>query len=164
MIIAGRKCQHSGQRQHGWSQQRICAAERFIKHLGRGGIGLNFQQKRDVVGDMLENAKQASGNSTNGAKEFLAFLLAFGLSLELAFVLSFVLFLSLPIVFLIKFPFPAKLASGHAPNAAAAFPAFPPLFNKPALFLGIPLLYAYIFAAWALLIALMAMVVGRAGR
>jgi hypothetical protein len=37
------------------------------------------------------------------------------------------------------------------------------LFNKPLLFLGIPLLYAYIFAAWALLIALMARVVGRAG-
>jgi hypothetical protein len=35
------------------------------------------------------------------------------------------------------------------------------LFNKPNLELGIPLLYAYIFAAWALLIALMALVVER---
>jgi hypothetical protein len=35
------------------------------------------------------------------------------------------------------------------------------LFNKPNLVLGIPLLYAYIFAAWALLIALMAAVVER---
>lgn len=36
-----------------------------------------------------------------------------------------------------------------------------PLFNKATLFLGIPLLYAYIFAAWALLIALMALAVER---
>jgi hypothetical protein len=43
------------------------------------------------------------------------------------------------------------------------------LFNYPLLYLfnvdhrlfGIPLLYAYIFAAWALLIALIAMVVER---
>lgn len=31
------------------------------------------------------------------------------------------------------------------------------LFNTPAEIFGIPLLYAYIFAAWALLIALMAL-------
>jgi hypothetical protein len=37
------------------------------------------------------------------------------------------------------------------------------LFNRPGLVLGIPALYAYIFAAWALLIALMAIVVGRSG-
>ena len=37
------------------------------------------------------------------------------------------------------------------------------LFNQATLFLGIPLIYAYIFAAWALLIALMALVVGRSG-
>lgn len=30
------------------------------------------------------------------------------------------------------------------------------LFNRPMLLFGIPLLYVYIFAAWALLIALMA--------
>ena len=30
------------------------------------------------------------------------------------------------------------------------------LFNLPAEVLGVPVLYAYIFAAWALLIALMA--------
>ena len=35
------------------------------------------------------------------------------------------------------------------------------LFNLPATVLGIPMLYAYIFTAWALLIALMAFVVGR---
>jgi len=35
------------------------------------------------------------------------------------------------------------------------------LFNQPSLVFGIPLLYAYIFAAWALLIALMALVVER---
>ena len=43
------------------------------------------------------------------------------------------------------------------------------LFNYPLLFLfnsdhrvfGVPLLYVYIFAAWALLIALIALVVGR---
>lgn len=33
------------------------------------------------------------------------------------------------------------------------------LFNSDLLVLGVPLLYAYIFAAWALLIALMALVV-----
>lgn len=31
------------------------------------------------------------------------------------------------------------------------------LFNVPGTFLGIPALYAYIFAAWAALIALMAL-------
>jgi hypothetical protein len=38
------------------------------------------------------------------------------------------------------------------------------LFNRPVLFLGIPLVYAYIFAAWALLIALVGLVVERSGR
>jgi len=38
------------------------------------------------------------------------------------------------------------------------------LFNRPVLFLGIPLVYAYIFAAWALLIVLMRAVVERSGR
>jgi hypothetical protein len=33
------------------------------------------------------------------------------------------------------------------------------LFNKPGTVLGIPVLYAFIFAAWSLLIALMALVV-----
>jgi len=33
------------------------------------------------------------------------------------------------------------------------------LFNSPAEIGGVPLLYAYIFAAWALLIALMAVVI-----
>ena len=33
------------------------------------------------------------------------------------------------------------------------------LFNVAAQFLGLPVLYAYIFAAWALLVALMAFVV-----
>ena len=33
------------------------------------------------------------------------------------------------------------------------------LFNVPATVLGVPVLYAYIFIAWALLIALMAWVV-----
>jgi hypothetical protein len=37
------------------------------------------------------------------------------------------------------------------------------LFNRAGLVLGIPVLYAYIFAAWALLIALMAIIVGRSG-
>ena len=32
------------------------------------------------------------------------------------------------------------------------------LFNVPGEFFGVPLLYAYIFAAWAVLIALMAVV------
>jgi hypothetical protein len=31
------------------------------------------------------------------------------------------------------------------------------LFNVPAIVFGVPVLYAYIFAAWALLIALMAL-------
>ena len=41
------------------------------------------------------------------------------------------------------------------------------LFNRPGTVSGIPVLYAYIFAAWGVLIALMALVVetkGRAGR
>jgi hypothetical protein len=33
------------------------------------------------------------------------------------------------------------------------------LFNAAVEFLGVPVLYAYIFAAWALLVALMALVV-----
>jgi hypothetical protein len=33
------------------------------------------------------------------------------------------------------------------------------LFNVAAVFFGIPVLYAYIFAAWALLVALMALAV-----
>ena len=33
------------------------------------------------------------------------------------------------------------------------------LFNRPGTVLGIPVLYAFIFAAWGLLIALMAVVV-----
>jgi hypothetical protein len=35
------------------------------------------------------------------------------------------------------------------------------LFNAPATLLGVPLLYAYIFIAWAALIALMARVAER---
>jgi hypothetical protein len=35
------------------------------------------------------------------------------------------------------------------------------LFNLPGTLLGIPLLYAYIFTAWALLIALMALAAER---
>ncbi len=35
------------------------------------------------------------------------------------------------------------------------------IFNVPAAVLGIPVLYAYIFLAWALLIALMALAVER---
>lgn len=33
------------------------------------------------------------------------------------------------------------------------------LFNVPATLFGVPLLYAYLFIAWALLIALMALVI-----
>ena len=35
------------------------------------------------------------------------------------------------------------------------------LFNRPAETFGIPVLYAYIFGAWALLIALLALVIER---
>jgi hypothetical protein len=35
------------------------------------------------------------------------------------------------------------------------------LFNRPAALFGIPILYVYIFTAWALLIALMALAVER---
>jgi hypothetical protein len=35
------------------------------------------------------------------------------------------------------------------------------LFNVPASLLGVPVLYAYIFAAWAALIGLMALVAER---
>ncbi len=35
------------------------------------------------------------------------------------------------------------------------------IFNVPGAVLGIPILYAYIFVAWALLIALMALVIER---
>jgi hypothetical protein len=35
------------------------------------------------------------------------------------------------------------------------------IFNVPGAVLGVPVLYAYIFVAWALLIALMALVVER---
>lgn len=38
------------------------------------------------------------------------------------------------------------------------------LFNKATLVLGIPLIYAYIFAAWALLVAAMAWVAERDGK
>jgi hypothetical protein len=35
------------------------------------------------------------------------------------------------------------------------------LFDRPLLVLGVPLLYAYLFGAWALLIALVALIVER---
>lgn len=35
------------------------------------------------------------------------------------------------------------------------------LFNSPVLVLGVPLLYAYLFGAWALVIALVALIVER---
>jgi hypothetical protein len=38
------------------------------------------------------------------------------------------------------------------------------LFNRATLVAGIPLLYAYIFTAWALLIALIALVARRSGK
>jgi hypothetical protein len=38
------------------------------------------------------------------------------------------------------------------------------LFNKSDTVLGIPLLYAYLFGAWSLLIALMALVIERRRR
>lgn len=37
------------------------------------------------------------------------------------------------------------------------------LFDRPADLFGVPLLYVYVFAAWAGLIALMAMVIERRG-
>ncbi len=38
------------------------------------------------------------------------------------------------------------------------------LFNVPGTVFGVPVLYAYLFAAWALLVALMALVVEAGGR
>ncbi len=35
------------------------------------------------------------------------------------------------------------------------------LFDRPVVVLGVPLLYAYVFSAWALLIGLMALVLGK---
>jgi hypothetical protein len=37
------------------------------------------------------------------------------------------------------------------------------VFDRTALFLGIPVLYAYVFSCWALLIGLLALVVERSG-
>jgi len=37
------------------------------------------------------------------------------------------------------------------------------IFNIPATVLGVPVIYAYLFCAWALLIALVARVVARVG-
>jgi hypothetical protein len=37
------------------------------------------------------------------------------------------------------------------------------LFNRPALVLGIPVFYVYLFVVWAALIGLMAWLVGREG-
>jgi hypothetical protein len=37
------------------------------------------------------------------------------------------------------------------------------LFDRPVAVLGVPLLYAYVFAAWALLIGLMAFVLEKRG-
>jgi len=37
------------------------------------------------------------------------------------------------------------------------------VFNVPGTLLGIPVLYAYVFLAWAVLIALMALVIERRG-
>lgn len=37
------------------------------------------------------------------------------------------------------------------------------LFNVPGTFLGVPVLYAYLFAAWAALIGLMALAVASQG-
>jgi hypothetical protein len=58
---------------------------------------------------------------------------------------------------------------GSSQRLAAAFLAALLLFNYPLLavfnratdVLGVPLLYAYLFAAWALLIALLALIVER---
>ena len=60
-------------------------------------------------------------------------------------------------------------ASRRAPRLAGLFLLGCLLFNYPLLavfsvratFLGIPVLYAYLFAAWAVLIALVAAAVGR---
>ena len=38
------------------------------------------------------------------------------------------------------------------------------LVDRPVVFLGVPLLYAYVFAVWALLIGLMALVLERRGK
>jgi hypothetical protein len=62
-----------------------------------------------------------------------------------------------------------KTQSGRAPRLAGLFLLGCLLFNYPllALFnvrgdlLGVPILYAYLFAAWALLIALVARVMER---
>jgi len=35
------------------------------------------------------------------------------------------------------------------------------LFDRPVMVLGVPLLYAYLFGAWALIIALVALIVER---
>ena len=37
------------------------------------------------------------------------------------------------------------------------------VFDRAALFLGIPVLYAYVFSCWALLFGLLALVVERSG-
>ena len=38
------------------------------------------------------------------------------------------------------------------------------LFNQPEFFLGIPVVYAYMFAAWLAIVALLALIAGRRER
>ena len=62
-----------------------------------------------------------------------------------------------------------KPPAGHGQRLVALFPLGVALFNFPLLALfdraatafGIPVLYVYIFCAWALLIALIALVIER---
>lgn len=64
-----------------------------------------------------------------------------------------------------------KTKGARAPRLALLFMLGVLLFNYPLLalfnvqgsFFGVPVLYAYIFAAWALLIALVAVVMERGG-
>jgi hypothetical protein len=48
-------------------------------------------------------------------------------------------------------------------GALLLIPPFMPQFNRAELVLGVPLLWGYIFLAWAVIIGLIAAVLGRSG-
>lgn len=57
-----------------------------------------------------------------------------------------------------------RLVALFVAGILAFTPPFLSIFNVPRLIVGIPTLYFYLFLAWAILIALIALVVARADR
>jgi hypothetical protein len=59
--------------------------------------------------------------------------------------------------------FGARLVAVAAFGAVLLLPPLLPQFNRAELVLGVPLLWGYLFLAWATIIGLIAAVLGRSG-